>query len=145
MKSKKYLGMLGIGCAALLLTGCGSGKQLKCEMDMSDELAGLGTMKMELIIDYDKNGETAEKATMKMEIDITTTEVEVTDEQMDSLEKSLEKNCEEEDFDSCTVKRDGKKVTLTATSSKPEDVEASANRTYEEAKKELTEEGYTCK
>lgn len=146
MKNKKYLGMLGLGCAALLLTGCGSGKELKCTMDMSDQMAGLGTMKAEIVVDYDSKGETPEKATMKMVVEITSEDV--TDEMVDSLEDSLKTTCDDEDanYESCEVKRDGRKITLEATGKAEdmEDAEIEADQTLEEAKKEMEEAGFTC-
>ena len=144
MKNKKYLGLLGLGCGVLLLTGCG-GKTLNCEMDMSDMLAGIGNMTAEIEIDYNSDGTEAEKATMTMTVEVTSDDV--TDEMIDSLEESLQGECDTEDsrFDSCKVKRDGKKIVMTATGSADSiEGEIEEQTTLEDAKKALEDAGYTC-
>ncbi len=150
MKNKKYLGLLGLGCGVLLLTGCGGktlsgGKTLNCEMDMSDMLAGMGNMNAEIEIDYNSDGTEAEKATMTMTVEVTSDDV--TDEMIDSLEESLQGECDTEDsrFDSCKVKRDGKKIVMTATGSADSiEGEIEEQTTLEDAKKALEDAGYTC-
>lgn len=150
MKNKKYLGLLGLGCGVLLLTGCGGktlsgGKTLNCEMDMSDMLAGMGNMTAEIEIDYNSDGTEAEKATMTMTVEVTSDDV--TDEMIDSLEESLQGECDTEDsgFDSCKVKRDGKKIVMTATGSADSiEGEIEEQTTLEDAKKALEDAGYTC-
>lgn len=145
--NKKYLGLVGLGCGVLLLTGCGSANTLNCSMDMDDMLAGLGTMKAEVELEYDKDGKEVKGASMKMVVEITNDDV--TDDMLDSLEEELNGQCEdgEGDFDDCSVKRDGKKITLKASGDVEkiaESEEIAKDTTKEKAKEYFEEQGFTC-
>lgn len=145
MKNKKYLSALGLGCVTLLLTGCGSGKTLTCKMDLSDQMAGLGTMKTEIKLDYDSNGEKSKSATVKMEVELTGDDV--TSDLLDTFESSLKKSCDEEGtgYKTCETKKEGNKVILEGTvepNSLTEDSEE--DKSLESAKKYFEGMGYTC-
>ena len=96
MKNKKLLSILGIGCSLLLLVGCSNSesnkgndnkdnenvndgasvvKKLNCSMDFSDSMNGLGTMKMEVLVEYNEDGSVPQEATMIEEIEITSEEI----------------------------------------------------------------------
>ncbi|MBO5375662.1 MAG: hypothetical protein J6A52_02295 [Bacilli bacterium] len=136
MKNKKYLGVLGLGCAALLLTGCG-GNKLTCTN--TEEQDGFGKSTEKIVFNYDKDGKKIESLDMEMSIELES------DEMIDMYKGFLDQMCEDEDAPSdCKVKTSGKKLTLTA-SGKAEDMDYEEGTSMEEVREELEEEGYTCK
>lgn len=145
--NKKYLGLVGLGCGALLLTGCGGGKTLTCKSDMSEQLAGLGNWNTEISLNYDNDGKKVESATMKMTVELTNEDV--TDDMIDQFKESLNEICDDEDesFDKCEVKKDGRKITLEAKGKVDSNnaLEGVTEETsLEEAKELLKNQGFTC-
>ena len=72
MKNKKYLGVLGLGCAALLLTGCG-GNKLTCTN--TEEQDGFGKSTEKIVFNYDKDGKKIESLDMEMSIELESDEI----------------------------------------------------------------------
>ena len=146
MKNKRYLGfMLG---AVLLLTGCGGEKQLVCEIDESDTLADLGTTKTEITLDYNDDGTQPQKVVMRVVVDITNEEV--TDEVVDVFEETFKEVCssEDEEFESCDTKREGKKITLEVVGDADflnQDIGLTESTTLKKARELFEDNGYTCK
>ena len=139
MKNKKYLGMLGLGCAALLLTGCGGGNKLTCTK--SEEKEGEGKTTTEVIFTYDKDWKKIENVDMEMSIELED------DKELDTIKAFLDAACEDEDAPkNCKVKSSGKKVALTASGSpKDIDMDYDVETSKEDIKADLEEDGYTCK
>ncbi len=151
--NNKILKGVALGCGVMLLAGCGSsGKTLSCEYDMSDQLSGLGKWNTTVNLEYDKDGKETKNASMKMVVEVTSDDV--VDEFIDSLKDTLDNVCanaEDEEgngLEKCEVKRDGKVVTLEAKGSveKIDSLDGiTSATTYDEAKKLLEEQGFTCK
>lgn len=136
MKNKKYLGMLGLGCATLLLTGCG-GNKLTCTM--SEEQEGMGKTEAEVVFNYDSDGKKIESIDMEMSMELES------DEMVDMYKGFFDEMCEDEDAPSnCKVKTSGNKITLTA-SGEASDMDYEAETSKEDLKAELEDDGYTCK
>lgn len=160
---KKMLGLVGLGCSFLLLVGCGQTEnnkendkdkdnenpveeknKLACSMDLSDAMSGLGTMKMELVVDYDEEGKTPQELTLVQKIEMTSEEV--TEDIINSLATNLEEETCTDEFNNCSVVVEGKKITLTAVGS-PSIVtgEEEESKTYDAAKEYFEGMGYSCK
>lgn len=162
---KKMLGLVGIGCSFLLLVGCGNTEankengdnkdnnntveekqKLSCSMDLSDAMSGLGTMEMELVVDYNAAGTEPQELTLVQKIEMTSSEV--TEDIINSLATNLEGETCTDEFKSCNVVVDGRKITLTAVGSPSTvtgDDEAENSKSYDAAKKYFEDMGYTCK
>jgi len=139
MKNKKLLGVIGLGCSALLLTGCG-GKKLTCTME--DEQEGMGTMTMEMVFHFDKEGEKVENLDMEMGIEF---DKDIDDEMKEFYESYFEETCEDEDApEDCKVSTKDNSVTLKA-SGTPEELDYDSDGNYDEIKEEMEDDGYTCK
>lgn len=146
---KKYL---GLGCAVVVagfLTGCGqSTKTLSCSMeDSSSE-----DMKMTQTVEAKFNGDEVENIEMVSTIEVSGIYVDYVDTLQESLEEEFEifKN-----KDGVTFKTENKdnvvKAIIKADLTKmDEDTKEELNMvdtsgSYEETKKQMEEEGYTCK
>lgn len=158
---KKLFGLVGLGCSFLLLVGCGNEadkekennkenedtkQKLTCSMDLSDAMSGLGTMNMDLVVLYNEDGTEPQELTLVQKIEMTSESV--TDDIINSLATQLENETCNEEFTSCNVLTEGKKITLTAVGSPNtvtgEDGE-SGSKSYDAAKKYFEDMGYTCK
>ena len=144
MKLKKGLGLLGLGCTAVALTGCGSSHTLTCTQEETSD-NGSKTV-MEAKLKYNDDDTSIESATMEM---ILTAPSDATDEELEQAESLLESVCEYmgEGLD-CTTKRDGNTFTVRA-SGDVEDLgivnDLVKETTMAEARKLLEDDGYTCK
>ncbi len=133
---KKYLLLLGLGCGALFLTGCGgSAKELKCVQE--DKESG---SKMEMVVEFNDDETKVEKATVTMVADLSEAGEELAalvKENPDMLKSMF---CTESD--DCDVKLDGNTVTAkySVTEFDEEDQGSKAD-----IKKELEDEGFSCK
>ena len=150
MRNKKSLTFLGLGCSILLLTACGGGEvnnTLSCTADMSDDLGSVGTMKAEVDMKFNDENTEITRTTMKLIVEVN----EYIDESLVSVfEESIQGTCDTEgkNYESCEIKRDGKKITLTAVGdpSKMDELgDISKDGSVEEIKKILKNEGFTCK
>ena len=142
---KKIVSFLALVAFALVLTGCGKSKVLKCEIDQSSQLYGQGTMKANL--DFHFKGDSLEKAVIKFDINITSSSLKESD--MAVFETYLQSVCTNGlsgiKLSKCDVKLDGKRVTLDATAMKSDFPDK--NDTYgsiTETKKALVAQGYNC-
>lgn len=152
--NKKTLKILGIGCALFLLTGCGSssngssGNVLTCKQDLSNSMAGLGTMSTEVKLTYDEEGKNPQSAKVTMEIELN--EENATSDVLKQFEDTLKTSCETEaaGYKTCTTKIDGNKVIMEGTvepSSLTEGDTSNGDKDMNAAKKYFEEIGYTCK
>ncbi|MBR1386475.1 MAG: hypothetical protein IJ568_06565 [Bacilli bacterium] len=143
MKSKKYLALLGIGCGALLLTGCGGNAHtLTCEQsnDESEE-----TVVAEIKFNDDETK--VERVSVEMTLDASKSGEDVTEDQLEESKELLESVfcSEKEKMDKCEIKISGKKVVIKM-SGTADAVGYEGDKTLEEFKKEAEEqEGMTCK
>lgn len=138
---KKYLFGLSL-CAALLLTGCG-GKTLKCTR--TEEESGM-KMSEEIVAKFKED---------KISSIVLNAEIEVPDdmkELMDAFKSSLEEEFKGDNYKDAKVKIETKdnriiaKVEMDATKLTKEQLEdINLKDTFEEAKKSLEEQGYSCK
>ncbi len=113
--NKLIKGMLVGSFVILTATACG-GKKLTCTMEEDDT-------EMKYVLTY--KGKKDEATVTKMQMIATRTE-DSTDDAKES-EKSAKETCEEYKDDKktkCTVKRSGKKVTMTMTTSDKEQLES---------------------
>ena len=139
MKNKKLLGVIGLGCSALLLTGCG-GKKLTCTME--EEADGMGTTKMEMVFHFDKEGKKVESLDMEMAIEY---DKDIKDETKEFYEGFFEETCEDEEAPKdCKVTAKDDSISLKA-SGTPEELDYDAEGDYDEIKEEMEDDGYTCK
>ena len=100
---KMYLGVLGLACGALLLTGCGgSSHTLKCTQKYGDN-------EMTLTIYYNSDNTKAESITGVTIVD----ETNKTEEEFESHRDAIEEQCRNIDVKSCKVTTNGKKIILT--------------------------------
>lgn len=137
---KRYLGILGLSCAALIMTGCGSSNKLVCTRDLSSQFDGHAKGEERLEVSFNSDGTAIEKV-------ISYSEIEITDETMtnltDAFKETLESECSDsDDFSSCDVKVNGNKIIMEAEMVMPEDEK---NATIEETRKDIENSGYTCK
>ena len=134
--NKKLLGILGIGCGLLLLTGCGgSSNTLTCSKEADGQ-------NMTTSISFDKDGK-PESATLEIVMD-GSEEEGVTKENIGDYAEMVEAYFCSEDYDSCKVTTSGLTITLKATA-KPSALDLEEEATKEDLKKEAEEDGFTCK
>jgi len=134
--NKKYLGMVGLGCGLLLLTGCG-GNKLTCTM--SEEEEGVASSEAEVVIHYDSDWKKIESIDMEMSIEVED------DEMLEMYEGFFGGMCEmDEAPKECDVKTKGNKITLSA-SGDAKEMDYEQDTSKEDLIEQLENEGYTCK
>lgn len=151
MKSVKYLGFVGLGCAALLLTGCGgessnsgSGSDkdktpvkhvLTCSMSE-------GTDVLNVEIEFNDKEDKVVGAKMNMSTKIPEG---ATDENIEEVKDYIDETMCVSDLENCKSFVSGDTIkfeaSFTADSLKDEDFEGNKN----EVKEKLEDGGYTCK
>lgn len=136
MKKINYLGLVGLGCGALLLAGCGGGKAhtLTCELDE-------GEQKNHIEITFNKEETKAESVYFELTMSIGE---DLTDEQIDASKEYLIKGCESSGYKKCDAKISGSKLTYSFETT-PELSNFSAEGKLEDVKKAAEEDGYSCK
>lgn len=142
MKNKKNLALLGIGCGALLLTGCGGNAHtLTCEQ--TDDENGESIV-AELTFNDDETK--VESVSMEMTFDLSKSEEEITKDKIDEAKEMLEKTfCnQKEKIDKCEVKASDKKITIKM-SGKADALGYESDKTLEEFKKDAEKDGAKCK
>ena len=142
---KKIVSFLVLVAFALVLTGCGKNKVLKCEIDESSQLYGQGTMKATLTFHF--KGNSLEKADVNFDINITSSSI--SEDNMGIFETYLQSVCTSGmsgiKFSKCDVNLSGKKVTLDATANKSDfPNESDTYGSVTETKKDLEAQGYSC-
>lgn len=133
MKNLKALGIVGLGCGLLFLTGCGNSHTLKCEM--SDD-------QQEIEIELKFNDEETKVENVDMKVTIKA-EDGTSDEEMSQAKEMLEGSCDSLGLDTCKVDVNGTKLVMTMSGSASSmDLK---DGTLEEVKKSAEDDGYTCK
>lgn len=134
MKNTKVLGLVGLGCSALLLTGCGgSSHTLTC--DLKEE-----TQELHVEAKYNDKETVVEKVSMEMVMSVPEG---TSDSDMEVYKSLLEGNCSAAEYDKCEASVKGNKVVLEVEGNS--DTLDFGKGTLEEAKKAAEEKGYTCK
>jgi hypothetical protein len=129
---KMYLGLVGLGCGALLLTGCGgSAHTLKCTQKYGDN-------EMTLTIYYNSDETKAESITGETIVD----ETKKTEEEFESHRDAIEDQCKNIDVKSCKVTTSGKKIILTVEAN-PEYFGYNGE-SLKEAKESFAKEDFKC-
>lgn len=129
---KMYLGLIGLGCGALLLTGCGGNAHtLKCtqKSDGSDI-----TMTV-----YYNDDETKAKSVKAESIYDGSS---LSDEDFKEGKEELEKMCDSSPYKSCKITTSGKKVIMTIEAN-PEDL-GYDGQSLKAAKENAKNAGYKC-
>ena len=132
---KKYLGLVGLGCGALLLAGCG-GKSHTLTCTMKDD-----TQKQTVEIQFNSDETKAEKISMEL---VMTFDDSVTSEQLVQSQEALKEGCESAGYTNCKAKVSGHELTYSFDGT-PETVGFEANGKLEDVKKDAEADGYTCK
>lgn len=134
MKNIKFLGLVGLMCSALLLTGCGgSAHTLVCDKKDDDQ---------ELHVEVKFNDKETEAEKVSMEMSMSAPEG-TSDSDMQSYKSLLEANCASGSYDKCDVSIKGNKITMKVEGS-AESLEFGKG-TLKESKKDAEDSGYTCK
>lgn len=134
MKKINYLGLVGLGCGALLLSGCGASHTLTCEMKT-------GGQEMTYEIEFNKDETKVESVSVEFVLDLGS---EATDEEVEQSKEAIKENCTEYGYKNCKVSAKGKKITYSYESSAAEagfDAEAK----LEDVKSDAEKSGFSCK
>lgn len=116
-----------------LLTGCGKSHTLKCEQEKDGQ-------KVSVEVTYNDDETKPEKVEMEMVL----SQEDATKEELEAAKDLFKQSfCSGDDYDKCdaSVKGNSIVVTVSGTAEKAEFPEGS----LEDAKKQLLDEGYTCK
>lgn len=138
MKNVKYLGFVGLGCAALLLTGCGgSGHTLTCTKEEDNET-------QELVYEFDDKEEKVIGAKMHM---TTVIPDDSSDEEIEQAKSLLEGMfCSSDMFEDCEATVSGNKLEFNASVSESGlNDDTFSGGTMKEVKEKYEKDGYTCK
>lgn len=137
MKNVKYLGFVGLGCAALLLTGCGGNSHtLTCTREADGESQK---------VVYEFNDKEDKVTGAKMYV---TTEIPegTSDEEIEQTKSLLEGMlCTSDMFENCKTSVKGNKLEFQASVSSQGLEDEDFKGTKEEVKASLEEDEYTCK
>lgn len=137
---KRCLSILGLGCAALVMTGCGSSNKLVCTQDLSSEFGDYGKGEERLEITFNSDGTQIESATTYIDVEITKDEML---NMVDLFKSTLESNCSKDSqFSSCDVKTTKNTVSMEADMVIPEDEKEA---TIDETREDIESSGFTCK
>lgn len=136
MKNVKYLGFVGLGCAALLLTGCGGGHTLTCTKQEDGQTE-------EVVYEFNDKEDKVTGAKMYMTVDIPE---DTSDEEIEQAKSLLESMfCSSTTLKDCKTSVKGNKFEFEA-SVDPEGLDDEDFKgTKAELKANLEEDGYTCK
>ena len=135
MKKINYLGLIGIGFGALVLTGCGGkAHTLVCDLKSGDQ-------SNHIEIEFNDDETKAEKISLELSMNVGD---EATEEQIDQTKQYLEEGCKSSGYSDCKVSVDGKKIVYSY-STTPEESGMETTGKIEDVKKAAEEDGYTCK
>lgn len=139
MKNVKYLVFVGLGCASLLLTGCGSEKSHIMTCTLSSD-GGI----REFIFEYDEDDEKVIGANMSMSIILPD---DVFDEEIEKIKASFEKSCSDEEnlFKNCSISVKDNVIEATGTLTAEGLKDEMFSLSKEETKSALEEGNYICK
>lgn len=132
---KKYLGLVGLGCGVLLLSGCG-GKAHTLTCTMKDD-----TQTQTVEIKFNDEETKAENVSMEL---VMTFDDSVTSEQLEQSKDALKEGCESAGYKNCKASTSGNKLTYSFEGT-PETVGFEAEGKLEDVKKAAESEGYSCK
>ena len=138
MKSIKKISFFGIICMVFLLVGCGSnasGKSLKCELkrDYNEVL-------FEIIFNEEGSKILNIKAEVSMEVGN-----QFSSEDINLYIESLKQSCEESGRQNCSIKQVENNIIVESFEMNNFDSVGYEENTIDGLKKELEEDGYTCK
>ena len=135
MKKINYLGLVGLGCGALLLSGCGGkAHTLTCELNTDDQ-------KQKVEFQFNSDETKAEKLYMEMTMKINE---DVTDDQIDQAKDAMKSGCEDAGYKNCKISVSGRNLTYSFETT-PDVLGYDPANTLEETKKDDESDGYTCK
>ena len=137
MKKYNLLGLVGLGCGALLLSGCFGGDNshtLKCEQSA-------GGQKNAIEIEFNDDETKAQKVSMEITMDLGD---DVTDAQMEQSKEQLKTNCEESGYQDCKVTSNGSKLTYHFAGD-AEKMGVDGSTDLKTIKSGLEDDGYSCK
>ncbi len=135
MKLIKRIGVVGVCCLALFLSGCGSESHvLKCEIKSVES-----TIKLNITFDSTKTK--IENVKTKTIIDLGNY---YTDEQVKQMRDFTEQGCKDSGGINCKVSLDGKTIT-SEYEAKGLDLINDEDISFEELKTKLEQDGYSCK
>lgn len=134
MKKINYLGLVGLGCGALLLAGCGKSHTLTCTMKSDDQ-------SQTIEIGFNSDETKAETVWMEMTMNLGD---DVTEEQVSQSKDAIQQGCEQAGYKKCKVSTSGKKLTYSFEST-PDEAGFEAEGTLEDTKKAAEADGYSCK
>lgn len=134
MKKINYLGLVGLGCGALLLAGCGKSHTLTCELESGDQ-------KQTIEITFNSDETEAESVWMEMSMELGD---DVTEDQISDSKDAIKSGCESAGYKKCKVSTSGKKITYSFEAT-PDEAGFNAKGTLEDTKKDAEADGYTCK
>ncbi len=138
MKKYNLLGLIGLGCGALLLSGCFGGGEnshtLKCEQSA-------GGQKNVIEIEFNDEETKAQKVIMEITMDLGE---DVTDEGMEQSKEQLKANCEETGYQDCKVTSSGTKLIYHFAGS-AEKMGVDGSTDLKTIKEGLEEDNYSCK
>ena len=129
---KMYLGLVGLGCGALLLTGCGgSAHTLKCTQNSDGS-------EMTITIYYNSDETKAENVKLEGVYDASG----VSEADLKEGKKQLEKQCDNSNYKKCKVTTSGKKLVMTMEVSP--DYLGYDGQSLKETKEKAISTGYDC-
>ena len=135
MKKINYLGLVGLGCGALLLSGCGGKSHtLKCELKSDSQ-------EQVVEIEFDKDEKKAKNLYYELTIKL---DEGITDEQINEAKNSLKEGCESQGNKNCKVSSSKNKITYSF-ETEPDNSGFDASGSLEEVKKLAEEDGFSCK
>lgn len=138
MKNIKLLGLIGLGCGALLLTGCGGGgHSLTCSATEDD-----GSV-TKITFNYDSEEKELQSVDVSSEIDIPDT---ATDDDVAAAKENGKARCAYyPNATKCEVSQSGKTLKFYIEGLKAEDLNYTGNDSLEKVKQDMENDGYTCK
>lgn len=135
MKKINYLGLVGLGCGALLLAGCGGKSHtLTCTMESGDQ-------KQTIEIGFNSDETKAETIWMEMTMSLGD---DISSEQVDQSKDAIKSGCEQAGYKKCKVTSSGKKLTYSFETT-PDSAGFEAEGSLADTKKAAEADGYTCK
>ncbi len=131
---RKIISLIGIGCGALLLTGCGDNNShiLSCTQKTDGQ-------ETTITINYNEDETKAKSIKVETIVDV----AEESDEIIELIKKELESRCDKYEAKSCKVTIDDKKL-LMAIEEAPENSDY-GSQSLKDVKKSITSSGYECK
>lgn len=151
MKNKKYLGILGIGAMALLLTGCGGNKELTCSQEVNK------VTKITASFEYNTDETEIKNAELRLTVDISKVDFEefeyegTKEELLKETQQEWLEGCEDEGLSDCKVTEETENGFVIVGKGNLEELEENFDleglnkkMLLEENKKAWETQGYSC-